>query len=130
MQTEQVLQLQLLSGEYAICRLDPSCPTPEWAERGEFSSVTRTCEELSIVCAEDLVPDQVSCARGWRMLKLAGPIPFTVTGVVAAISSALARNRIGIFVVSTYDTDYILVQAHALSDAIVALESGGCIISR
>lgn len=130
MQTELTLQMQLLSGKYAICRLDPTCQTPEWAQNGGFCSVTRAPEELSVVCAEENVPARIKCERGWRMLKLAGPIPFTVTGVVAAISEALAKNRIGIFVISTYDTDYILVQEHSLSDAIAALEDGGCQVAQ
>ncbi len=129
MQVAETLTMRLFSGKYAICRLEPTCQTPRWAQNGEFCSVTRTPEELSIVCAEESVPEQVRCERGWKMLQLAGPIPFTVTGVVAAISEALARNRIGIFVISTYDTDYILVQEHSLDEAIAALQGAGCRIA-
>jgi len=130
MHLAEALKMRLFPGRYAICRLEPTCQTPRWAQDSEFCSLTRTPEELSIVCAEESVPEQVRCERGWKMLKLAGPIPFTVTGVVAALSEALARERIGIFVISTYDTDYVLVQEHALEAAIAALQGAGCRIAR
>lgn len=130
MQLAEALKMRLFPGRYAICRLEPTCQTPLWAQNSEFCSLTRTPEELSIVCVEESVPEEVRCERGWKMLKLAGPIPFAVTGVVAAISEVLARERIGIFVISTYDTDYVLVQEHAIDAAIAALQCAGCRVAR
>jgi len=103
------LTLSLLPGQYAVCRLLPDAPTPDWA-RGEFVSVTQTAEELSVVCEEQRVPDGVQCERGWRCFKVQGPLDFSLVGVLASLLAPLAEAGIPVFAVSTYDTDYILVR--------------------
>jgi len=113
----------ILDGHYAIVRLHADDAIPQWA-RGAFLSITRTSDELSIVCEEGNVPDVIS-DRGWRCLKLAGPMPLDQTGVAAAFTRALADAGVALFVISTYDTDYVLVRDSALDDAAAALCAAG-----
>jgi len=78
------LQLTLLPERYAVCRLPPAEAIPLWAAGGPFLSISRSADELSIVCLEEAAPNDVQAERGWRCLKVEGPIPFEVTGVAAA----------------------------------------------
>ncbi len=103
------LTLSILSGAYAICRMAADAPDPEWARRGSFFSITRTAEELSIACEEGHVPDGITASRGWRGWKLAGPFDFAQSGVIAAVVQPLADAGISVFVLATFDTDYIFV---------------------
>ena len=80
-----VLSLSVLSGRYAICRLDPEAPVPDWATSLPFFSVTRTSGELSIVCLEARVPEGIRCERGWRVLELEGPFDLSATGILASV---------------------------------------------
>ena len=124
------LRFALLPEEFAVCRLDPAAAVPPWAGAGPFSSITRTADELSVVCPESSVPGGVQAARGWRCLKLEGPFDFSVTGLVAAFSTALARAGISLMVICTYDTDYLLVRGPDLDRAIASLERDGFRIGR
>ncbi len=124
------LTLHLLADVLAICRLDASAATPTWADQGPFLALTRTTDELSIVCPQANVPDGVVMEPGWRALKVAGPLDFSMVGVLAGISGALARARISLFVLSTFDTDYILVKGADLRGAMSALESAGYTIQQ
>jgi len=92
--------------------------------------VTRTQEELSIVCAEGIVPEGVSCERGWRSLRVRGRIAFSQVGVLSSLVAPLAEGGISVFVVSTYDTDYVLVKQDALSSAQEVLVSHGHVVHR
>jgi len=104
-----MLKFRQLPGSYAIVRLDPNAPIPDWATKGEFTSITRTAEELSIVCLADNVSKEIASPR-WICLKLEGPFPFSQTGVLLSFIAPLSNNGIPIFAISTYDTDYVLVQ--------------------
>ena len=88
-------------------------------------TVTRTADELSLVVAESNVPAEMAASRNWRMLKVHGPFAFSETGVVAALANPLARLGVGIFVISTYDTDYLLVQREDIPVAVETLEHAG-----
>jgi hypothetical protein len=118
------MNLSILPGRYAIARLAPEAGPPSWA-RGALVSVTRTAKELSVVCEESGVPDEVPSERGWRCLKVAGPIDFAVTGVVFSIAQPLFRAGISLFVMSTFETDYVLVKEERLERAVEALEAAG-----
>ena len=118
------LRLSILPYELAICRVDARMPLPEWAG-GRFTSITRTEEELSIVCESSFVPERVRAERGWRSLKIAGPIAFETTGVASAIVSPLAQAKISVFPIATFDTDYILVKVADLRAAIDVLRRAG-----
>lgn len=123
------LHLRLLAERFAVCRLAAEEPLPSWPA-GAFVSITRTADELSVVCAEDAVPAGVQAERGWRGLVVDGPIPFETTGVAAALVGPLAEAKISVFLVSTYDTDYLLVKADAAEAAMAVLAAGGHAIRR
>ena len=109
-----------------MCRLDATSAVPPWfADAGSLAGVTRTDDELSVVCAEDAVPEDVQAERGWRALKAHGPFAFTLTGVLAAILVPLAEAGVPIFALSTYDTDYVLVPGHRADAAVAALSDAG-----
>jgi uncharacterized protein len=119
------LRFSRIPGQFAICRLAADAEVPTWGTSGGFFSVSRTADELSIVCAADAVPHEVKSEAGWACLKLEGPFPFTVTGVLSAFLVPLAEARISIFAISTFDTDYVLVKEEAVEAAIVGLQAAG-----
>jgi hypothetical protein len=119
------LTLTLLGDTFSVCRLEPTEIVPDWAWTGEVACVTRTRDELSIVCRADLVPGEVLCEAGWRCLKVKGPIDFALTGVFARIAQPLADAGISLFAVMTYDTDYVMVKHDRLRDAVDALMAAG-----
>jgi uncharacterized protein len=121
---KRVSELRLLTGRYAVCRLAADAGAPEWAV-GPFVSVTRTHDELSVVCPEGLVPEGTKCDSGWRVLQVAGPLEFSLTGVLAAIATPLANAGIGIFAIATFDTDYVLLKEENLARATEALHGAG-----
>jgi len=108
------LTLLVRPWELAVCRFSADSPLPAWVlhAEAEFFSITRTPAELSVVCAEDDLPPSASehVERGWRALELVGPIPFSTTGIISGLTAPLAAAGIGVFVISTYDTDYLLVK--------------------
>jgi hypothetical protein len=114
-----------LFDKFAVARLAPDAPIPDWATMAAIFSITRTADELSIVAPEAAVPGDVRAERGWRALKIAGPIDFALTGVLASVLQPLAEARIGIFAISTFDTDYVLVRAETLTSTIAALRAAG-----
>ena len=119
------MKLIVLSEKFAVVRLEPFDAIPAWATDAPIFSVTRTPDELSIVCAASHVPAGVTAARGWRCLRVAGTLDFSLTGILASIAGPLANAGVSIFAISTYDTDYVLVPEHALAAAIAALTAAG-----
>jgi uncharacterized protein len=119
------VQLYALDELYAIARLDPDAPFPEWARDGHFWSVTRSDNELSVVCRQDDVPADASAERGWCAFEVAGPLDFSLTGIVSSLVSPLAEAEIPIFVISTFETDYLLVREHDLHRSVEALTAAG-----
>ena len=105
------LTLSVLPGRFAICRLAPQSLIPDWATQGNFFALVRTDEELSIVCGEELAPAGVQMEGDWRVLKVEGPLDFSLTGILAELAGTLADADLSVFAVSTYDTDYLLVKA-------------------
>ncbi len=118
------MRISLLPGRIAVCRLGASEAVPEWAG-GAFVSITRTDEELSIVCDEAAVPREVQAERGWACMKVLGPLPFEMVGVAAALTAPLAEAGVSVIVVGTFDTDYLLVKEEMRERAIAALERSG-----
>src|SRR5512136_2343443 len=112
-----MLTLTVLPETLAICRLSADEAVPDWAMIGEFVSITHTADELSIVCAEENVPADVKADRGWRALKVAGPLDLALTGILAALTVPLAQAQINLFAISTFDTDYLLVKGYNLAGA-------------
>ncbi len=106
----QKLKFRLLSGRYAILHMAHDAPVPDWATKGDVTSITRTSDELSIVCPVENLPPNVHSPQRWLCLKLEGPFPFSQTGVLLSFIEPLSTNNIPIFAISTYDTDYVFLQ--------------------
>lgn len=124
------LELSLLPGRFAISKLAPDAHLPAWAARGSFYSVTRTRDELSIIVEEAHVPAGTQSQSGWRVLRVHGPFILSEIGVLTSLTTPLADARVSVFVVSTFDTDYLLVTEEQLTSAIVALDGAGHAIHR
>jgi len=118
------LKFRRLKVPYAIVRLAPDAPVPSWPT-GEFTSITRTADELSIVCPTANLPADVPSPHRWICLKLEGPLPFSQTGVLLSFIEPLSSNGIPIFAISTYDTDYVLIQQEFVETALDHLRKAG-----
>ncbi len=121
------LRLTVLPGEFSVWRLAADAPLPS-IKTDRFLSMTRTNDELSVVSLSTDVPEGVMAETGWRCLKVEGPLSFEMTGVLAALSAPLAKAVVPIFVVSTYDTDYLLVKAADLDRACTTLRDEGFVV--
>ena len=124
------MKFTLLPNTLAIVRMAPSEKTPRWASGGPLVSITRSESELSIVCREAVVPAGTHADRGWQCLKVEGPMPLTLVGVAAEFTSILSKAGISVFVVSTFDTDYVLVKGDKIDAATKALKAGGHTVKR
>ncbi len=119
------MKLSTLKEEYGVCRLKPDAVVPDWAMRGAFYTVSKTFEELSIVCESSLIPDGIQVERGWRVIKVEGPLDFSLVGILASLSGTLAERGVSIFAVSTFDTDYLLIKEKDYKNAVEALREVG-----
>ncbi|GGR82590.1 ACT domain-containing protein [Deinococcus sedimenti] len=119
------LTLTVLPGEYAVAQLPAGSAVPDWATRGDLWCVMNAPDELSVVCPADGVPDGVRVQRGWQALMLTGPFEFTLTGILASVLNPLRDAGVGIFALSTYNTDYVLVAATDLERSVAALREAG-----
>lgn len=119
--SEKILTMKLIKEKYGVCRLNKTELIPEWAKGSEIFSITKTLDELSIVCVQENIPNEIKCEKDWRILKVEGPLDFSLIGILASISTILAEKSISIFAISTYDTDYILVKDKDIDNAIEAL---------
>jgi hypothetical protein len=120
----------LLPDLYALARLAPDATVPGWALATDgFASITRTAEELSIVAPESSVPAGVRADTDWRAIQLKGPFAFDQVGVLSSIALPLAQAGVGIFAISTFDTDYILFKSQHLERAVEALVTAGHVLA-
>lgn len=119
------LSLTVLPERLAVCRLAPDELVPECPAGTRFWSATRTDEELSVVLPEESVPASWQTEKGYRGLKVLGPLALGLTGVLASLAMPLAEAGVSIFAISTYDTDYILVREGDLEKAKRVLLAGG-----
>ncbi|MGX1787500.1 ACT domain-containing protein [Bosea sp. NPDC055332] len=117
--------LKALDGAYGVARLASSDPIPGWADGAGFVSISRSDDELSVVCREDRVPHDVRMDGGWSCLKLQGPFAFDETGIVLSVIAPLSSNGIGIFIVSTFDGDHLLVKATDFEKTCTLLAEAG-----
>jgi hypothetical protein len=132
MSPPKLVPLEVLDDRLAICRSDKDEPLPKWAKAppGEFFSVTRTRDELSIIIATARAPREAKCERDWRLLMVKGPLDFNLVGIIAGLSGTLADSGVSIFALSTYDTDYIMVKQPDLDRALAALRQAGYPVSQ
>jgi uncharacterized protein len=119
------VQLRTLPDSYAVARLQPGSELPEWVDKGPFRSVTRTDHEVSVVCRDHDVPEGESVDRGWTVLEVMGPFDFSLTGVIASLVTPLAEAEMPIFLISTFESDYVLVRSTDLARAADVLEEAG-----
>ena len=122
------MQIRTLPDSYAVCRLHPGADLPEWVDKGPFRCVTRTDNEVSVVCRDHDVPEGESVDRGWTVLEVMGPLDFSLTGVVASLCSPPADAEVPIFVLSTFETDYLFVREHDLDRSLEALAAAGHVV--
>lgn len=125
MEAHGPLKIRVLPGTFAVCRGASQEHAPPVPPAAEFWCWTRTRDETSLVCEEPLAPSAMRVEGGWRLLKLLGPFPFTATGILASVLNPLAEAGVGIFAISTFDTDYVLVKAAQLEIAREALRAAG-----
>jgi uncharacterized protein len=118
------LKFRQLPTTYAICRLPPDA-TPALTTATLFTSITRTADELSIVCPADQAPLNGKCEASWTCFKLEGPFSFALTGVLASFLGPLAQRGVPIFAISTFDTDYVLVKEEHAIAAVESLKAAG-----
>ena len=119
--------LTILDGNYLIFQADPGSPLPEWIEKYHFFSYTVTDEEVSVICKQ---PGSIPAGRyrlaGYRrIIRVTGPLDLSLTGIMADLSGILAQNSIPLFTISTFNTDYILIEEKYLEKAISALAENG-----
>ncbi|MDH6269870.1 hypothetical protein M2360_005302 [Rhizobium sp. SG_E_25_P2] len=117
--------LKLLDGDYVVSRLSPTAAIPAWADGEGFVSISRSDEELSILCRAERVPADIRQDGGWACLKLQGPFAFDETGVVLSVVAPLSNAGLGVFVVSTFDGDHLLVKRAAIDPAKAQLLAAG-----
>jgi hypothetical protein len=121
------MDLRVLSQRLSVCRLPVDAGWPLPPAGSSFFSVTRTDSEISLICDEDVAPidDRVKIETDWRALEVAGPLDFAMVGVASALTAPLADVDVSVLVVSTFDTDYLLVHAAALDKAVASLRAAG-----
>lgn len=125
------LSMTMLETSFAVCKLNGQAMIPMWLLNENMVSITRTAEELSIVCDQELIGDhidelgQMLVYKDWKCLKVNGPLEFSLVGILAEISTILAKAEISIFAISTFDTDYILLQKDVLDKAVEVLRHSG-----
>ena len=120
------MNLSLTPDRLSVCQLPPDAAIPAWAANAKpFVSITRTADELSIVCAEGLASSDVKQETGWRAFMIMAPLDFGLTGILSSVLDPLAKAGISIFALSTYNTDYILVKADKVEAATQALRAAG-----
>ena len=119
------LTLKILPKRLAVCRLDAKASLPDWIDQSDFYAVTRTEEELTIVCDEALVVLGTKSETGWRCLKLEGPLDFSETGIVFSLTQPLTESGVAVFLISTFDRDYLMVKENDLTKTIDVLTTAG-----
>ena len=102
------MKLKILDGFYSVCKLPFSSPIPVWASEGKFYSITKTDEELSIVCESVYIPEEVKKEENWKIIEIVGPLDFSQIGIIHKISAVFKDTGVSIFVISTFNTDYLM----------------------
>ena len=119
------LAFSVLPDKLAVYRFDPQVAIPDLSAASSFFSITRTQDELSVVCAENDLGPEVQCEKGWRCIKLHGPFNFSETGILSSMVHPLAKAAVPVFAISTFDTDYLLIKATDLKTALKVLTREG-----
>lgn len=118
-------RLMILDAVFAVAQIPPGSKIPSWVDLEGFYAVINTSDEVSIVCDEKCVPEDVQSEVGWKSIMVQGPLDFSLIGILADLSSVLAKAEISIFALSTYNTDYILLKRDQLDEAVRTLKQAG-----
>ena len=124
------LRIRLLQGTYAVCQIKDTENILNCFDEKDFFSITKTEDEISVVMLQDKISSDVKVEKDWRILKVEGTLDFSLIGILAKISGILAKNFISIFVISTFNTDYILVKEEKIEKAMTVLSKEGYEISK
>ncbi len=124
------LHLQVIPDRYGIIKLPSTSDIPSWVLDCSVYNITKTPDELSIVCSQNVIPEEILCERGWKGLRVMGHLSFNSTGVVESIAKPLAEDEISIFTVSTFDTDYVFVKESQLDQTVNCLKAAGHHVDR
>ena len=121
------LDFTVLKGDYSIYRFNIDSAIPTWVYESDYYSVTRTQMELSIVCKTHDIDDNsnIKTDKHWRILKINGLLDLSLIGIIANVSNMLKEKNIPIFVISTYNTDYILVKNQNIDKTLIVLQNNG-----
>ena len=122
------MKLKILDLTFSIVKLSPTETIPSWATSCDVFSITRTNEELSILCPSECLPmneELKEVENDWKCIKVEGVLDFSLTGILASLANPLAENKISIFAISTFNTDYLLIKSHALEKTRLVLENEG-----
>ena len=122
------LELDLRPERFAVVRLARGADIPWWVESSTFFSVTRAENELSIICDETAVPKAGNAVGGLRCLAVRGPLGFSEVGILSSLARPLADAHIGIFTISSFDTDYIFVEDDSVERAVTVLSEAGHVV--
>ena len=122
------MELKIINQNFSICKVGDLSQI-DYSDK--FCFISKTDEELSLVCSTNLVPaNAIECDNGWKAFRIQGILDFSLIGILSRISTLLAENEIGIFAVSTYNTDYILTKEENFDKSIKILECNGYVIKR
>ena len=121
------MKLQFLPETLSICKMEPNVPIPEWATKGRFFGITKTADELSIVCEQTQVPNGIKSENDWNAFRVVGNLDFSLTGILVSIATPLAVAKVSLFAISTFDTDYILIKKVEREKATWCLQKNGFI---
>lgn len=120
------MELKIINQDFSICKVEDLSQV-NYSDK--FCFISKTDEELSLVCSTSLVPkNAIECENGWKAFRIQGVLDFSLIGILSRISTLLAENNIGIFAVSTYNTDYILTKEENFDKSIKILERNGYVI--
>ncbi len=119
------MNLKIIEGSFSICRLKFDSHLPEWIFLSSFYSITKTSDELSVVCESIYIPKDVLAEKDWCLIKVKGPLDFSLTGILASLANPLALAKVSIFAISTFDTDYLMVKQNNTEKAKQILETSG-----
>ncbi len=114
------LKLKILDGLYAVCQVGENFKDFD-LENKDFFSITKTEDEVSVVMLQDKIKSEIKAEKDWKILKIEGILDFSLIGILSKISSILAKNQISVFVISTFNTDYILIKEEKIEEAISIL---------
>ena len=119
------MTIEILKDFYSVYQFDSDYKLDNIFQNNKFFSITRTKDELSVVAKENSLNDYKKTETGWKILKIKGLLDFSLTGIISKISSVLSDANISVFVISTFNTDYVMVKNETLEKAVEVLRGNG-----